>query len=242
MTRDRIGSLVLRAYPPAIRLARGPEMLGMLLDIGDHSGLAFTRECGSLLIGGVRERAHAHRRHVLLVAPGMLIAILVLGALTIGLKTSRPAQNKSGLRSLAGALAPRLKQGDLVLVAAPEQTPVAYKYLPDGLRYVTPLGLDAHPGVTYRHVYSSLARSSPQAVLDRVLPTLVPGQHLLFIRSLTAAEPGWASRRTALVRLRTAQLGAVLAQDPELRVVAFAPRNYKGPCCVTESAQLYVET
>jgi hypothetical protein len=241
VTHERIGAIVLRAYPPAIRLARGPEMLSMLLDAGDQSRLAFTRECGSLLMGGLRERAHAHRRRILLVTPGMLIAILALGALAIGLKTSRAAQNKS-MRSLAGAVAPRLRHGDLVLVAAPEQTPVAYKYLPDGLRYATPLGFDGHPGVAYHHIYSSLARSSPQAVLDRVLTTLAPGQHLLFIRPLTAAQRGWASRRSVLVRLRAAQLGAVLAQDPKLRVVGFAPHNYKGPCCVTESAQLYVET
>ena len=145
------------------------------------------------------------------------------------------------MRRVAGALSPSLRHGDLVLVAAPEQTPVAYKYLPDGLRYATPLGLDDHPGVTYRHIYSSLARSSPHAVLDRILTTLSPGQHLLFIRSHTAAERGWASQRSVLVRLRAAQLGEVLAQDPKLRVVASAPHNYKGPCCVTESAQLYVE-
>jgi hypothetical protein len=35
---------------------------------------------------------------------------------------------------------------------------------------------------------------------------------------------------------------AMLAQDPKLQLVASAPRNYKGRCCVTENALLYVET
>jgi hypothetical protein len=35
---------------------------------------------------------------------------------------------------------------------------------------------------------------------------------------------------------------AMLAQVPKLQLVASAPHNYKGRCCVTENALLYVET
>jgi hypothetical protein len=55
--RERIGQAALRAYPPAARQTRGPEMLGMLLDAGEQSRPAFVRESGSLVLGGLRERA-----------------------------------------------------------------------------------------------------------------------------------------------------------------------------------------
>jgi hypothetical protein len=54
--RERVGQAALRAYPPALRQSRGPEMLGMLLDAGEQSSWAFVRETGSLVLGGLRER------------------------------------------------------------------------------------------------------------------------------------------------------------------------------------------
>lgn len=56
MIRERIGQTALRAYPPAVRQARGLEMLGMLLDAGEQSNRVFVRESGSLVLGGLRER------------------------------------------------------------------------------------------------------------------------------------------------------------------------------------------
>jgi hypothetical protein len=56
MIRERIGQAALRAYPPAVRQARGLEMLGMLLDVGEQSRRAFVRESWSLVLGGLRER------------------------------------------------------------------------------------------------------------------------------------------------------------------------------------------
>jgi hypothetical protein len=55
--RERIGQAALRAYPPAVRQARGLEMLGMVLDAGEQSNLALVRESGSLVLGGLRARA-----------------------------------------------------------------------------------------------------------------------------------------------------------------------------------------
>ncbi len=56
MIRERIGQVALRAYPPAVRQARGLEMLGMLLDAGEQSNRALVRESGSLVLGGFCER------------------------------------------------------------------------------------------------------------------------------------------------------------------------------------------
>ncbi|HEY2201325.1 MAG TPA: hypothetical protein VGH56_05525 [Solirubrobacteraceae bacterium] len=57
MIRERIGQAALRAYPPMMCRTRGPEMLGMLLDAGEQSRWALVRESGSLVVGGLRERA-----------------------------------------------------------------------------------------------------------------------------------------------------------------------------------------
>jgi hypothetical protein len=78
VSRERIGALVLRAYLCETRLSRGPEMLGMLLDAGERSRGAFARECGSLVVGGLRERtAIGVRRHAWpqVVVDGLLVAL-----------------------------------------------------------------------------------------------------------------------------------------------------------------------
>lgn len=118
--------------------------------------------------------------------------------------------------------------GDLVLVAQPDQTVLASRYLPTGLRYFMP--------------HSRFASTEPRTALDRVLTSLAPGQQVLFIRPLTEDIAGWSSRRSSLVRQRAAQLGALLAADPDLRIVASAPRRYRGPCCVTDGAVVYVKS
>ena len=81
MIRERIGNAALRAYPPAVRHARGPEMLGMLLDAGEHSSWAFVRDSGSLVLGGLRERGAITAR----VGTRRLLADSCCQAVVIGL-------------------------------------------------------------------------------------------------------------------------------------------------------------
>ncbi len=57
MNRERVGAAVLRAYPVETRAARGPEMLGTLLDLGADSNVRFVREAVDLLRLGLRSRA-----------------------------------------------------------------------------------------------------------------------------------------------------------------------------------------
>ena len=59
MSAERVGSFALLAYPADFRAVRGEEMLGTLLDAGEDSAAAFVRGCGSLLVGGLRERARS---------------------------------------------------------------------------------------------------------------------------------------------------------------------------------------
>ena len=85
MIRERIGRAALRAYPPAVRQARGLEMLGMLLGAGDQSNRALARESGSLVLGGLRERraitARAGTRR--LVADSCCQAVLIFLMLSL---------------------------------------------------------------------------------------------------------------------------------------------------------------
>ena len=89
MIRERVGRAALRAYPPESRAARGEEMLGTLLDAGEHSAAAFGREGGSVLLAGLRERAaltaSVGSRRLIADACPQAIAILILWMLRNGL-------------------------------------------------------------------------------------------------------------------------------------------------------------
>jgi hypothetical protein len=95
--RERIGQAALRAYPPAVRQARGLEMLGMLLDAGEQSNLALVRESGSLVFSGLRERralvARAGSRR--LIADACCQAVLIF--LMLWLISALNTQGSAGL-------------------------------------------------------------------------------------------------------------------------------------------------
>lgn len=246
MSRERIGALALRAYPPAIRQTRGLEMLSALLDAGGTSNAAFAWECGSLVVGGVRERAaitagRLRERRGRLVAAVMVIVILTVAIVDSVNPMSGAGSDKGNMRALAGALAPRLRVGDLVFVAQPQQTKLADYYLPDGLRYATPFGLDDHPGSSSQFVYARLAESNPRVVFDRLLTTLSPGQQLLYIRPLIDGKEWLANRRYRLVRRLAAQFSVLLASDPELQVIASAPHHCERSRC-DDRAVLYAKS
>lgn len=147
---------------------------------------------------------------------------------------------KSDMRDIAGEMRPLLHPGDLVVNAQPESTPLAYYYLPSGLHYATTLGPVADP--TYMNWVYALRRlqhSSYATTLQRLLAGLRPGQQLLYIRPLTEGAMNWLAPWTRLVRRRGAEWGALLAADPHLREVAWAPHYYRGDCCIGDSAILY---
>ena len=72
-----------------------------------------------------------------------------------------------------------------------------------------------------------------------MIATLRPGQQILFVRPLTEGAQSWEAPWTQLVRRRSAQWGAILAADRSLKPVWVAPHNYRGACCVGDSAVLY---
>jgi hypothetical protein len=171
-----------------------------------------------------------------------LVAILLSILFVVNVASYAP-KYKSDMRDVGGEVAPLLHQGDLVVVAQPEQTPLAYYYLPNGLRYATTLGPVRDP--TYMNwVFSlrRLRRADPNTILPPLLASLRTGPQVLFVRPLTEGAENWEAAWTQLVRLRSAQWGAILQSDVNrrmLQVVATAPHNYRGSCCVADSAVLY---
>ncbi|MFL5824796.1 MAG: hypothetical protein ACJ764_15300 [Solirubrobacteraceae bacterium] len=147
---------------------------------------------------------------------------------------------KSDMRDVGAEMAPLLHRGDLVVVGQPEQVPLSWYYLPNGLRYASTLGAVSDPTyMNWVYALDRLRRANPAARLRPLLASLRPGQQLLYVRPLTEGAQNWRAPWTRLVRRRSAQWGALLASDPGLRPVAWAPHNYRTVCCVGDSAILY---
>jgi mannosyltransferase len=173
----------------------------------------------------------------------------ILGALALVLTLAFAAnaasfapRYKSDVRDVAGELAPYLHSGDTVLVGDPDQTALAYYYLPAGLRYATPMGPTAHPSyMNWVDAYTRLYDASPARGVSQLVQGLRPGQHVLYTRPLTEGNQAWTQSWTTLVRRRAAQWGALLATNPKLRPIAMAPHNYPAACCVADSAVVYTK-
>ena len=149
-------------------------------------------------------------------------------------------QYKSDMRDVAAEMAPHLHAGDLVIVGQPEQVPLAWYYLPGGLRFADTTGFSTDPqSMNWVHALTRLKHAQAATTLGRVLATVRPGQQVLYIRPMTEGAQSWEAPWTQLVRRRSAQWGAILASDPSLRRVVWAPHNYRGACCVADSALLY---
>jgi hypothetical protein len=148
---------------------------------------------------------------------------------------------KSNMRDVAGEMAPLVHPGDLVIVTQPEAVPLAWYYLPAGLRYANPVGPVRDP--RYMDWVNALARlrhTRWRSVEQSLAASLKTGQQLLLVRPLTENSGNWEAPWTQLVRRRSAQWGAALQSDPTLRPVAWAPHTYPiNACCVANSVVLY---
>jgi mannosyltransferase len=175
-------------------------------------------------------------------ARGVGLIALALTVLFWANPNSFTPQYKSDMRDVAGELGPMLHPGDLVIVGQPEQVPLAWYYLPSGLQFADTTGATNDPqSMNWVHALSRLQHANPTATLTPLLASLKPGQQVLFVRPMTEGAQSWQAPWTQLVRRRSAQWGALLATDPSLKQVtdAWAPRNYRGACCVANSALLY---
>jgi mannosyltransferase len=152
-------------------------------------------------------------------------------------------KDKSDMRDVAAEMTPMLRPGDEVVVGQPEQTPLAWYYLPAGLHFANTAGLVKDPSyMDWVKALNRLTNTNPQTTLSGIVSGLRPGQHLLFIRPLTEGAQNWEAPWTQLVRRRSAQWGQLLTNyvnDGTLKTLAWAPHNYRGACCVADSAVLY---
>ncbi|HET9718934.1 MAG TPA: hypothetical protein VFP55_02535, partial [Solirubrobacteraceae bacterium] len=169
---------------------------------------------------------------------GLLLSIVFLANPT----TYSPSA-KSDMKDVAAELAPLLHRGDLVIVGQPEQTPLAYYYLPAGLRFANTIGPVRDPSfMNWVNALPRYSNADPSKVLPPLLNSLKPGQQVAFIRPLTEGVQNWKAPWTVLVRRRSAQWGAIIAADKQLKPVFWAPHSYRGACCVADSAVLYKKT
>ncbi len=170
-----------------------------------------------------------------------LIALVLSLAFLVNVASFVP-KYKSDMRDVASEVAPYMRPGDTVLVGEPEQTPLAWYYLPAGLRFSTLTGAVKDPSyMNWVNAYTQLKDSSPRAMETALVSSLKPGQRLLYTRPLTEGAKAWRAPWSQLVRRRAAQWGALLAADPRLHPVAgaVAPQSYPGSCCVADSAVVY---
>jgi hypothetical protein len=175
----------------------------------------------------------------------------VVGLVAIGLSvlflikpSAYTPQYKSDMRDVSGEIAPLLHPGDLVIVSQPEQTPLTWYYLPAGLRFATTIGPVSDPRyMNWVDALKRLQHANPEATITPLLASLGPGQQVLYVRPMTEGAQNWEAPWTQLVRRRSAQWGDLLAHDPSLTQVSggWAPHNYRGACCVADSAVLYVK-
>ncbi|MGZ4348946.1 MAG: glycosyltransferase family 39 protein [Solirubrobacteraceae bacterium] len=186
-----------------------------------------------LLLGGVS----AARARV--VGP---IAIVFCVAFLANAGSFAPA-HKSDVKDVAAEMTPYLHPGDLVVVSQPEQAPLAWYYMPSGLRYATTLGPTSDPSVmNWMGALGRLQDANPRATLALLVASLKPGQQLLYVRPLTEGAKNWKATWAQLVRRRSAQWGQLLQDDRAngtLTPIATAPHNYRSACCVANSAVLY---
>jgi hypothetical protein len=230
------------------RLSNPARMMWMLLTIS----------IGTLLLAWLA--SHVTPAWVPRYFAPMVPAVLLLAALgmsragllgTVGLvlsiiflinPTTYSPSYKSDMKDVAAEAAPYLHPGDLVIVGQPEQTPLAHYYLPGGLRFANTIGPVNNP--TFMNWVNALPRfqdANPSKVLPPLINSLKPGQHLLFIRPLTEGAQNWKAPWTVLVRRRSAQWTAIIAQDKQLKPIFWAPHNYSEACCVADSAVIYTK-
>jgi hypothetical protein len=171
------------------------------------------------------------------------LGALALSAVFLINPASVASGYKSDMRDVGGEMAPLVHAGDLVVVGQPEQTPLAWYYLPDGLRYANTIGPVPNPSyMNWVDADKRLQDANPRTTLGPLVASLRPGQQLLYVRPLTEGVKNWQAPWTQLVRRRSAQWGAILQADVDsgmLKVIAMAPHYYRGAPDIANSAVLY---
>jgi mannosyltransferase len=198
-----------------------------------------------------------------LLGPMLLIAalglaragVLGLAALAIvlviwAIPRSYGLENKSNAADLRKAVVGEnlLREGDLVISMQPEQGPLlAYHFerlggSPD-LRFASPLGLVENDRVMdWTDGGERMEDATVAKNLDPLVESLPDGGRVLIVHPVTQRADDWDAPWTQLVRRRSAQWGAALAQDPRLDRVAVVPPNYRRATRIGVRGVVYEKT
>lgn len=173
------------------------------------------------------------------------VAAVVLSCIFLLNPASVAPPTKSDMRDISGEMAPLLHPGALVVVGQPEQTSLAWYYLPSNLQFANTIGRVKDPSyMNWVDALSRLKHANPAATLDPLIASLRPGQQLLYVRPLTEGVKNWEAPWTQLIRRRAAQWGAILWADMQkgtLKAVQWAPHSYVTAPDIANSAVLYVK-
>jgi hypothetical protein len=162
---------------------------------------------------------------------GLVVTAVVCLGIWSGHPTAATLSRKSDVKDMAAALAPQLAPGTLVASTQPEQVPVLRYYLPAGMRYVSPLGLQRDAGVVdWRDAMDRLRASTVRGSLEPALRSVRPGQRVLLAEAMFGhPDSPW----TLLVRDRTNQWSSYLLGDRRFRIVArFTPDHFSSRATV----------
>ncbi len=172
-------------------------------------------------------------------------AAVALSALFLLNPGTVAVSHKSDMRDIAGQVSDSLRPGALVVVGQPEQTPLAWYYLPSGLQFANTIGRVKDPSyMNWVDALSRLTHANPAATLNPLVASLRPGQQLLYVRPLTEGVKNWKAPWTQLIRRRAAQWGTILSADQTrgiLRAIQWAPHAYSTSPDIGNTAVLYVK-
>jgi len=154
-----------------------------------------------------------------------------------------PINLKSNMRNIATEVNPRLKPGTLVIVGQPEQVPLAWYYLPGGMRFADPMGATSDPRMlNWVDVVDRIRAATPRRTYDKLVESVPVGGQVLLVRPLTVGIKNWSAPWTFEVRRRSAQWSELLQRDPRFVKEVASPWFYIPAATVANSAVLYRRT
>jgi mannosyltransferase len=179
-------------------------------------------------------------------ALGLVALVIILAIWAI--PRSYGLENKSNASDLRKAVVPELQEGDLVVSMQPEQTPLLAYHLEDlgdapDLRFATPLGAVENERVMdWTDGHERMLDATPQRNLEPLLDDLPEGGRVLLVHPVTQRADDWDAPWTQLVRRRSAQWGAAIAQDERFELVGAVPPNYRRATRIGVRGVLYEKT
>jgi hypothetical protein len=177
---------------------------------------------------------------------GVVGLVIILGIWAI--PRSYGLENKSNAADLRKAVVSEMNEGDLVISMQPEQGPLLAYHLEDlggapDLRFASSLGAVENDRVMdWTDGYDRMKEATVARNLDPLIDKLPPGGHVLIVHPVTSRADDWDAPWTQLVRRRSAQWGAALAQDRRLEPVAAVPPNYRRATRIGVRGVLYEKT